>query len=78
MRKIFETVAEAAKTAALDGTLNAADLRNNKKKVAVSLAKAALWTFIENHPAYIILKWVARAIIALIVLGIAIGLYFWF
>lgn len=73
IRKLLEAAAEAGKTAALDGTLNSADLKGNRKKVAFSLAKSIAWTLVQNHPAYIMLKlalWGFGALAFLIVAGV--------
>jgi hypothetical protein len=73
IKKLLQAAAEAGRTAALDGTLNSSDIRNNKRKVAFSLAKSIAWTLVENHPAYIMLKlalWGIAAVGILIVVGV--------
>lgn len=73
IKKLLQAAAEVGKTAALDGTLNAADIRANKKKVALSLAKSVAWTLVQNHPAYIMLKlalWGFGALVLLIIAGV--------
>jgi len=69
MKNILNAALEVAKSSALDGSINAADLRNNKKKVAFGLAKSVAWTLVQHHPLYIALKlamWGAVGILALI------------
>jgi hypothetical protein len=73
IKKLLQVAAEAGKTATLDGTLNSSDIRDNKGKVAFSLAKSIVWTLVENHPAYIMLKlalWGIAAVGILIVAGV--------
>jgi hypothetical protein len=73
IKKLLQAAAEVGKTAALDGTLNAADIRANKKKVAFSLVKSVAWTLVQNHPAYIMLKlalWGFGTFALLIIVGV--------
>lgn len=73
MKNIIKTVMDIAASSAMDGTLNAKDLKHNKKKVAFALAKTVGWTIVQNHPAYIMAKlvlWGIAAVIFLIVAGI--------
>lgn len=71
IKKLLQAAAEAGKTSALDGTLNAADLRNDKKRIAFSLAKSVAWALVQNHPAYIMLKLALWGFLALVVLILA-------
>jgi protein-S-isoprenylcysteine O-methyltransferase Ste14 len=73
IKKLLQAVVEAGKSAAIDGTLKASDIKNNKKKVAFSLAKSVAWTLVQNHPAYIMLRlaiWGIVILAALIAVGI--------
>ena len=73
IKKLLQVAAKAGKTAALDGTLNPSDIRDNKKKVAFSLAKSVAWMLVQNHPAYIMLKlaiWGIAAVAVLIAAGV--------
>ncbi|MCZ7861146.1 hypothetical protein O9X98_06970 [Agrobacterium salinitolerans] len=78
MKKILEAAAEVAKSTVLDGNITAADLRDNKKKVAVGLAKSVAWAFIQNHPLYIAIKLALWGLAALAVLIICLVGYFTF
>lgn len=73
IKKLLQAAAEAGKTAALDGTLNAADMRSGKRRIAFSLAKSVAWTLVQNHPAFIMLKlalWGLAAVAVLIAIGV--------
>ncbi|TLX16565.1 hypothetical protein [Rhizobium sp. MHM7A] len=50
--------ADGGRASVLDGTVNANDLRNNKKQLAVTLAKTAVWTLTQRHPLFIVFKYV--------------------
>jgi hypothetical protein len=78
MKKILEAAAEVAKSTVLDGNISAADLRDNKKKVAIGLAKSVAWTFIQNHPLYIAAKLALWGLAALAVLILGLVAYFMF
>ncbi|NTF18202.1 hypothetical protein G6L37_07265 [Agrobacterium rubi] len=77
MKNLIKTAFGIAASSALDGTLNANDLRSNKKKVAITLAKSVGWTIVQNHPAYIMAKLVLWALGAVIFLLLA-GVIAWF
>lgn len=73
IKKMMEAALEVSKTAALDGTLNATDLKSNRKKVVFSLVKSAAWMLVQRHPAYIMLKlalWGFGVLAFLVVAGV--------
>lgn len=74
MKKLFDF----AKNAVLEGGISATDLRTNKKQAAFKLAKTTAWFFIQNHPAYIAIKFGFYAFAALAVLVIGGICYFSF
>jgi predicted polyphosphate/ATP-dependent NAD kinase len=78
MKKLLEAVADVAKTTVLDGNMPAVDVRDNKKKVAVGLAKSVAWAFLQNHPVYIVAKLALWGIAALAVLILGVVGYFTF
>lgn len=47
MKELLKLATEIGKSSVLDGTINANDLRNNKKQLAVKLAKTAAWTLVH-------------------------------
>ena len=70
MKELLKLATEIGKSSVLDGTINANDLRNNKKQLAVKLAKTAAWTLVQRHPLFIAVKY--GSIAAAIVLFIAL------
>lgn len=78
MQKIIEAAAEVAKATVLDGNITAADIRDNKKDVAVKLAKSLAWTLIQNHPLYIAFKMALWGVAAFAVIVLAVVAYFMF
>lgn len=78
MKKILEAAVDVAKSTVLDGNISASDVRDNKKKVAIGLAKSVAWTFIQNHPLYIAAKLALWGLAALAVLILGIVAYFMF
>ena len=78
MNELLKLASEIGKSSVLDGTLNINDLRNNKKQLAVNLAKTAAWTLVQRHPLFIAVKYGAIAVaIALLIVLIGV-LYFVF
>lgn len=76
MKEILKTVLEVGKSSVLDGSVNAADLKTNKKKVAMSLAKGVAWQLVQRHPLFMVIKlglYAGAAVLALII----IALLFW-
>lgn len=76
MKNLVKLVLGIAASSALDGTLNARDLKNNKKKAAFALAKTVGWTIVQNHPAFILAKLVFWGVCAFLVLVVA-GIVTW-
>lgn len=70
MKELLKLAAEIGRSSVLDGTINVNDLRNNKKELAVKLAKTAAWTIVQRHPLFIAAKYgaIAASVILLIVL----------
>lgn len=78
MKGILSAVIEVAKTSALDGSINRADVRNNKKKVALGLAKSVAWTLVQRHPLYIAFRLAMWGVISVAVIVFLLVLWFTF
>lgn len=76
MKELLKVVTDIGKASVLDGTLNANDLRTNKKQLAVKLAKTAAWTLIQRHPLYIAVKYGMIAVTSVLILIVVASLYF--
>jgi hypothetical protein len=76
MQKIIEAAAELAKATVLDGNITAADLRDDRKYVAVKLAKSLAWTLIQHHPLFIAFRLALWGLAAFVAVVLAIVVYF--
>jgi hypothetical protein len=78
MKELLKLATEIGKASVLDGTINATDLRNNKKQMAVKLAKTAAWTLVQRHPLFIAIKYGAFAAAFVLLIALIGILYFVF
>lgn len=76
MKELLRVAADVGKASVLDGTVNANDLRTNKKQLAIKLAKTAAWTLIQRHPLFIAIKYGLIAAASVLVLSLIAALYF--
>lgn len=76
MKDLIKLGLELGKNSVLDGTLNANDLRNNKKQMAVKFVKTAAWTLIQRHPLFVGIKYGFMALAAFAILSLIGGIYF--